>query len=413
MFYIIQFCILLISYGFLKKKIYSGLVFCSTWLFSLLFLGEQNFAYLQPKTLLLCGIMFVSMISGIVLSHKRGCSSLPKQDQLIINERLLLRILCILFVIFAYYFTVTLQNSGGFNLLLIRELNASGSEDTAFQGYTGTFLFFMIAQPLLTAISILYIYSKYKRCKVNRVILVLIVVESIMYLVTSAGRIFVVIIFCFCIALYFVNLKNRNIVIKTKKIVTYGVIGFVALNLMTLSRNSGDVSFSEQLQEYIGCSIVNMDEELSVVDKNLDHNSINCGFYAFGGFLYYPIKFINIITGLDITIPQDDLDYLQAFKLIDFHGREIYYNALVPNIFYYYFDSGIIGVFLFSLLFGYLIGKYEHMADTSFLSFAIYAVSIYYLIFSPMGSQLWKPYMPTTLAWCIYLSKKLIINSPR
>lgn len=400
--------VLIAILGF-TKRLYSLVVFSLSWIASVLFVGYSDYSVLSDRTHLYLLIMILSITTGILISHYHY--SKIKKQRLISEESIkwntvkFLLIVCML--IFLYYFTITIRNAGGINLNLIRSINSADSDDSAFQGYGATLLFFMISQPLFTAISIVLIYSYYHREKAPKYIWTLFVICAFLFLVTNAGRIFIIIILSFFLAGFFANRTGKvKIVINYKKIGFYLLMVFFVLNVMTKSRNSSaeeTISFVQQAKEYVGCSILNMDYELKELKSD---NPLNCGYYAYGGFLYYPIKLCNIFLGTSFRVPADNLEYLQQVKIIEFNGRSIMYNALVPNAFYYYFDSGILGIFLFSILAGLLIGKYEVKTTNGiFLYFALYAIGIYYLLFSPMGSQMWKTYMPMTIVWSIILSK--------
>lgn len=366
----------------------------------------------MDRTKLYLYVMILCTMSGIAFSHYKYKKIYHQRigQNLIVNWKHVKKILAICMIIFSYYFVITIINAGGLNLSVIRSVNSSDNASSAFQGMGATLLFFMIAQPLFTVISLILIYSVFQSNKPPRKIWIMFIVNVFLFLVTNAGRVFIIILLSFSLSAFFIN-KNKQIKSKInyKRISVYLIGIFLVLNIMTKSRNSSaseTVSFIQQAKEYIGCSIINMDYELKDLPKNA---SLHCGYYAYGGFLYYPIKFINILTGSKISVPGEDLEYLQEIKLIEYNGRSIMYNALVPNAFYYYYDSGLFGIIVFSLLSGFLIGKYEIRALSGrFLPFALYAIGIYYLIFSPMGSQLWKTYMPMTIVWSIILSKKYI-----
>lgn len=394
------------------KKIYSIVAFSVTWIISILFVGFSDYYSLMDKTKLCLYTMIVSTVIGIVTSHLAYKKSNNRQiiHEQIINWRKIKNLLIICMFIFLYYFIITIKNAGGLNLNLIRTLNSANNSDSAFQGYGATLLFFIIAQPLLTAISILLIFSLFHKCKASRSIWILFMINAFLFLVTNAGRIFIIIILSFVLAGFLIK-KRRHLTFKVnyKKVLIAFTSIFLILNLMTKSRNSSSsdtITFIQQAKEYIGCSILNMDYEL----KNLQHYpGINCGYYAYGGFLYYPIKIYSIVSGGNYKVPADELEYLQQIKVIEYNGRSIMYNALVPNAFYYYFDSGVLGIIFFSFISGFLIGKYEVKATSgNYLSFALYLIGFYYLIFSPMGSQLWKTFMPMTIIWSYILYKNYV-----
>lgn len=396
------------------KKIYSLVVFSAMWIISLLFVGYSDYRILMDKTKTYLWLMIICTILGILFANyiNKRHIKLRINIKQYINWGKIKILLFICMLIFLYYFTITVIKAGGINLNMIRSLNSTESENSAFQGYGATLLFFMIAQPLFTSISIVLVYSIFHKIKVPKVIWIMFIASAILYLVTNAGRIFIIIILSFSFAGFLAN-KRIGVVSKInyKRGLIYLLGIFLVLNLMTRSRNSSSdetISFIQQAKDYVGCSIINMDYELKELKQE---DRYNCGYYAYGGFLYYPIKLLDVVIRRNLGVPADDLYYLQQIKVIEYNGRSMMYNALVPNAFYFYFDSGIVGIIVFSLLSGLFIGKYEiQISSGEFFAFSMYCIGIYYLLFSPLGSQFWKTYMPMTIVWSLILSKKCINN---
>lgn len=399
----------------IKQKKYTLMLFSSIWMVVFASIGMDRFTAFKTTTLECMYLMIVTNILGLVISKYNFVFSdkyLPKLGFSIdeINFKVLKSSLLICTLILITYFLITLFKAGGLDLNVIRNLNSSTSDSSAFNSYLDTFLFFMLAMPLTTANSLIIIYSKVTGQVLPKSLGYIFLFDCILYLITSAGRIFVIILICFVLSAIFMFRKKLNLL----KIFLYGIFVFAILEIMTISRNINNIGFFEQSIQYIVCSIFHMDMQIDSVDLYKFYD-VNFGFFTYGGFLYYPIKLLNILFSFNIKVPGEYLEYLQIVKIIEFNGNSVYYNALVPDAFYYYFDSGLLGVFIFSFISSYLIGRYEEKCiyNFTFLNYAYFAIGIYSLIFSPMGSQAWKPYIPMTIIWIYILSKYVCIYKIR
>lgn len=392
-------------------------LFSGIWIVALLFVGNEQFEALNFISVQAIVVMLISTFIGFFLSKYKFVidHSFAVYDNLyetgsdktVIKEKILRCLLVVCLLIFGIYFLITIRNAGSFNLAIIRSLNASNSDTSAFKGNFDTLLYYVIAQPIFTVTAIAVVYTFFTRQRLKRSTMIVFFVDFLVYLFTNGGRVFVICVGCFALAGVFRTLMIRGKERLNLKFVMLIVIALITvLTLMTNSRTGNGITFIRQVREYIGCSIVQMDQEILNISSHRN-GSINFGYFTYGGFLYYPIKIINMILGINIQAPSEYFNYLQTFRTINFAGRNVYYNALVPNAFYYYFDSGMLGVCVFSLIAGYIQGKYETWIKKvfSFKNFAFYAISVYSLLFSPMGSQAWKIFIPLSIVWCIIINR--------
>ena len=419
LFFITMFNSFFIFLG-IKRKQYSLSVLNMIWLISFIFLGNDEISSLKSKTFFLLAISLISISLGIISSkkyllkirfcfggHERSNRNTKHCDYPRIDYIQILLFLC--FFILLYYTFVSIKNAGGINLKIIRTINSSNNVNSALNGYLSTFLFYMFCQPLLLAISLVMIYLTFNRFKLKKSIYTLFCLDLIMCLIVSAGRIFLVILFCFLLSYFFMSVnKKTQIKFNFKKVFSTVFILFFALFLMTKSRSS--MSLIDQIVEYVACSFKHMDMQIS----NVNYHRLfkhNFGFFYYGGFLYYPIKILNIIFNFNFKVPGQYLVFLQDVQKIIFKNHTFYYNALVPVTFYQYFDSGLIGVILFSIILGRFVGRNERISfkKNSFLHRSLYCIGIYCLVFSPMGGQAWKPLIPLTIFW-IYILDNLIFK---
>ncbi len=197
--------------------------------------------------------------------------------------------------------------------------------------------------------------------------------------------------------------RNRNFS-NIRKIAIIFLISFFTLNIMTFLRTRlSDKSFVDVSIDYIMGSVLHMDY---LIEDTALYRKYSCyfGTAAYGGFFTYPLKLIDRILGNPIRISA--YDFMAPFVYLPYKGGYLHYNALTPNAYYYYFDSGLVGVVVFSFVAGYISGKSErNLRQKRFINFSVYALMLFYLFFSPLGSQAWKSILPVTFFWCVVLNQ--------
>jgi oligosaccharide repeat unit polymerase len=401
------------------RQYYTLLAFNSAWIVILLLFKNSksiNIFLLGNETLclLLLMILFLNIGYGFGgIRFKRSYHITKKGENKLsiwkLNESAFHLLLGISLIICAYYALRTIS-SYGFDLALSRKASAvSGNDEQKFKSVFDTVLFYGVASPIVNLSLVVFAYQL-MTSKVTKKSIFLIIANIALFTVTSAGRMIVVRLIIYvatiliCLKHLYKRKSNNQISFSFRKFVFVFLIAIIVLNILTVARNSKDVSFVNQTVEYIQGSIIHMDYHIKA-ETFSEQNSF-LGRIAIGGFFYYPIKFLNLIFGTQIKTSNEVMEYLQAYIKINL-GNLQYYNALTPAAYYYYVDSGYFGVLFFSFIHGIILRKAEfpNKNQYSFLNFAILCYALYAALFTPLGGILWNIAMPITIIYTIILSK--------
>lgn len=414
MIYFIIISITLFSVYYLIRPMYIGIIFNITWIyaFSILRTTINNVSPLTERILytsvILFNIAFMIGQNDIVIKNNKKdyfiTNNINKQE---LNHFLINILLYTSFVLLLYY-SFKVVSLYGFNLRSIRA--ADKANFNIFTSIVDTFLFYGFAGSISNLMPILFVYCFINKIRVYKREWTLMLINCVLYIITDAGRMLIVRLALFALAGLIWSVKNKSNfrTLSTKQAVVIMLGIAVALNITTSSRNSGEITFMQQLNNYFGGSLMHMAYQL---DQESTNRQMYFGGVAYGGFFYYAIKILNVF-GFHFMTSNDILFFLQSYKTLHFGNSYLYYNALVPNAYYYYFDSGMPGVVIFSLLSGFLSAKAENKyKKPSFMSFVYFSMLIYAAVFSPIGGISWNFRMPTVVIFAFLLRKRLFSNN--
>ena len=361
-------------------------------------------------TLLLLSLMVIMVNAGYFIALKRKPKISVRQRLEhkggVLDEKMLQVFLIVACVIFAWYAIRTLWVFG-LDLGQIRGHNNVSSENSAFGGQLDTILFYGVATPLIYTAMLIFAYSFSQNVKIQPLTYGLALGALLLQLITTGGGRSIILRG----ALFFVAaVLMRPISWKSlprKKLITYisVCVGMVLLvELLTLVRNKGDITFAGQMLEYIRGSVGHMQYRLT---RPMGPQYYG-GLVTFGGFFYYPLKVLKMLTGWEIQTSNELLAYLQEYRQIQLFDQTKAYNALVPSAFYFFYDNGYVGVIGLSALHGFLMERAERTCrKPSFLGFVMWATCIYMIVYSPLDGVLWTFRHPTTIICCVLLCKLL------
>ena len=403
---IILYAILLLTVGLLcvilRKSAMA--IFNTLWALVIFLCREDLCLESYSQTLLLLTIMIVMVNAGCLLGSVELTSRVRfglLTDRRQFDSRLLTLLLSLAGLIFLFYAVRTAARFG-FDLELIRGTNNSDSEDKVFSSLLDTIAFYGVAMPVIYVGALVCAYNFSQQIRTPRHIYVLILLDMVLYVLTAGGRsMFIRVALFFAAAVLWRMKKPGGINMKWFKYVLLAVAGLlVVMELLTAARNSRDISFLEQAVMYIRGAVSHMRYQL----ERMRSDSWYFGYITYGGFFYYPVTLVSRVLGTDWQTSNEILAFLQKFKYIRVGSESVNYNALVPNVFYYYFDSGYLGVVLFSLFLGLAAGAGERAhAKPGFFRFVLWATAVYAIVYSPMDSVLWPFRYPTALIYCFVL----------
>lgn len=407
----IVLCALLFLYNFVRRR-YVGVIFNVIWLYLLLVI-RNNVPALSSTTagillLMICAFNLSYSLSQYIklksinpfFFHK---NSIDNRDYIITVNHNFFAIALILTLIVLVVYSFRTITSVGINLEIIRGTNRKEAE--IFKSTIDTLLFYGVCGSFVHIGPLVLIYNYMNNIKNKKIEIIIAVINTILFTLVDAGRMLIVRIAIFVLAAIIWNLEKRITAKRfpIRKLILFAVIIVAGLALTTTSRNMGSISFIEQTRQYLAGSIVHMDYQL----QHIDNYTMHYGTITYGGFFYYFIKIINLF-GANVANSNELMTFLQTYKVLVFGEGTIYYNALVPNAFYYYYDSGYLGVALFSTILGAFTASYERTkGKPSFVRYTIFAMALYAVFFTPLGGIFWNFRMPTVILIVLVINRFL------
>lgn len=400
------FVLFAVSIWKLYIKEYAMAIFNALWFVVVVACLEGVFENSQSYTWLLISTMIAFVNIGYIFGkykiilYRKNINSIRIEK---CNWAFLQKLLVLSLSILMVYFIMTVMRYG-INLNLIRSSNNSGSEDTLFNSLLDTLIFYGFSVPMIYTGALVIMYNISQKNKIPRNIIGLICANIIAYVFTTGGRSLVIRIALFlCAAIIWRIHSSGKKNIKIHYILIGGLLLYLMLNIMTILRNTENISFFEQFFQYAKGAILHMDYNI----KNVKTEKLYYGYVTYGGFFYYPVKLLQKLLGIHIDTSNEIMFFLQTYKRLSIgENHTMYYNALLPNAYYYYYDMGYAGVIIFSMILGYVARRGEKSYNKpQFLSFAIWATSIYAIVYSCFGGVLWSFSIPTALIYCVILNK--------
>lgn len=409
------FCFICILFSLINRR-YTGVIYNLIWLFGMQYVA-QNTSYFSEKTFIILAIAIIGFNVGyftpqvkkirFTLTIKRKSSN-NRGTNVILNRKLLDNLLLITTSILLFYSIRTIV-SFGFDFNAIRNGNSSAGENTVYSSVVDTVLYYGIAGAGSYIFPCVAIYCHIKRIKLKVYEWIMIALIVMLSVVSSGGRMHLVRIAIYVMAsMIWITYRNSKIKkISFKTAFTFGAVVMVLLSIITVSRNSADgTTFISQAFDYLFGSLAHMEYQI----RSFEREGIYFGLITYGGFLYYPIKVLNLFLTTPLKTSAEMLVYLQKQVFLNISGSTMYYNALVPNAFYYYYDSGLVGCFLFSMVLGAACKIYERAENESFFRFYMFATTFYAVTFSMLGGIMWTFAVPVTIIFASMLGDKIFVS---
>lgn len=366
---------------------------------------QPQYAQTMGILLLMIGMVNVGCAFGNLPITLTVRPSATTEEDTVFQGRFLRLLLLIACAILLFYAVRTVARFG-LDLQLIRAKNNSDSDTRVFSGLVDTILFYGIAVPIIYVGALCATYNFSRRIPTDRSIYLLLAADMLLYVLSVGGRSLLVRIALFLGAALLWRLEESKHV--RLRLIAYACLAvgllLLLMDVLTSARNSSDISFLEQTVRYIRGSLSHMRYQLDSTASS----TVYAGYITYGGFLYYPVKLLSKVLDLDWKTSSEIMSFLQQYKYLRVGDSYVYYNALVPNAFYYYYDSGYMGVAVFSTCLGTALSVGERgFRQFSFLKFVLWATAFYAIVYSPFGGALWTFRYPMALIYCVLLRKRL------
>ncbi len=185
--------------------------------------------------------------------------------------------------------------------------------------------------------------------KKDKKLLILTLVVAILSAIGDGGRVIFYYVFIHFLIAAAVYKKRFNISRKMKRVtLVLIVLGVTAMYVITKMRGPS-ASIIQQLYLYLAGAIPHLDYRLYVIDSTNSHTH---GWAFLSG---YSKPFFHVISSTGVfNYPQTFLNSLDLMNVDNFVniGEKLTFNAFVTPFFYFYLDGGILGVSLYSALYG-------------------------------------------------------------
>lgn len=408
---VILFTILLLALSgtFLVRRNYGLALFDAVWTVIVFLCRKELQLPRYSQTLLLLVLMTVMVNAGYVLAmvmeKKRSSVPMPTIRREC-EERLVWALLGASAVIFGWYAVRTLRIYG-FDLITIRRENNTANPGSAFGSVADTLLFYGVATPLIYTVILVLAYNLSQGIAADpRLYPVVAGVVLLQMITTGGGRsMFLRAALFFAAAILWRLFTGRQVGGKWLVYLIGALAGFViVMEAVTYIRNKGEITFIGQAVDYIRGAIAHMQYRLTRIREPQFYG----GYVTFGGFLYYPVKLLSALTGWEIPTSNELMAFLQEYRKVQLYDRTMNYNALVPNAFHFFYDSGYPGVVVFSALHGFILERAEAgCRRPTFFRFVLWATCVYMIVYSALDGVLWAFRHPTTIWCCAILGKYL------
>ena len=144
-------------------------------------------------------------------------------------------------------------------------------------------------------------------------------------------------------------------------------------------------------------------------------NGYAMGFVSFNSVIRLLVKLVSLV-GVNLNLPmfeQGNL-YIARFEYTTEVGYGLKYNAFHTFIGDFYVDFGIIGVIVFSIMFGMLsmyVYRLYKKTNGSILSHILYCIILYYIAFSLVRFQLSNTFLGLMLIYSLTIVKFITYNT--
>lgn len=239
--------------------------------------------------------------------------------------------------------------------------------------------------PAVTAHSIFNEKTKNKSKKAGA-LLAISIVNLILSVIKGAGGRLAPLYFALIFIISFLgNRKKHGTSSRKARRLMIVVLSFLvaAVAVATIAR-TGLGNLFKQAYVYFALPTTLLSEWL----PNIANSEHACGLLTFNGIFGYPMRIL-LSFGALLLVPNQYFlarEYLLGAEKYLFVGAGNY-NAFVTPIYYFMYDGGIAFVILASILFGFLVSRFEEKEKDTLRHFCLYSLVFYGILVSFMRIQ--------------------------
>ncbi|MCD7998119.1 MAG: oligosaccharide repeat unit polymerase [Clostridiales bacterium] len=213
------------------------------------------------------------------------------------------------------------------------------------------FEMYIVAAAEFAAVALFPIVLMDKKSKANVILSLEIIFFLILHMFVTGARSFMINIVFVCVLYYLINLNIRREVLEyykkiPKSVITIVILGAIWLVIVATNMRKGEGNLLRELYRYFAISFPLLETKL-----HLDNA------YTYGWTIIYGLvrPIFSLIRSFGIDYP-DGLQY--AIELINANNNFYYVgggkaNSFVTVFYYFYMDFGVIGIPIFSFIYGY------------------------------------------------------------
>lgn len=345
-------------------------------------------------------IIFLSVISFIFgylvvfyILNKKANNYLDPIDSSINIKYIKILIVVLILSSSSFYFNQLINLLRGGTILSNKEAMVIGEVES------GVIMQYFV-RPFEFIIMTISAYFLVKNRKEKFIILSGIYILIMKFLGTGSKSTFIYYIFSLILSYYLFksNVKlSKNI---KRKIWIIILISSVFL-LIYMARTNNLI---ETMYFYICGSIPMLDSVINTNNYNYLGNTL--GFLSFNGIIRFLIKLMSVIgISMKSTLFENANSYLSKFEYTTYVSPTKTYNAFMTYISNFYLDFGVIGVIIFSILFG-MVACYIYLnfiRKKDLYNMILLVLINYFIIMSMVRFQLSNTIMALTFLYAIFL----------
>lgn len=347
----------------------------------------------QTKTYIIILVGLIAYAIGIILGSNniRIVVGKKQSDTYIegysINYVFLYTIMTISLVYFMIQAVEVIRILASGNTYAYIRMLVSADEENVLQGsrILSAIRAFIAVPTTYLAIAVLPIelfYGKRKKLFIFEALLLM-----FLFVFTNGARSVIMWIAIYMLFIYLIYRRNHKITIRIDKkykrrLIWGGIVLFILMLYMTISRKGSDVDIIRQMYIYFVAPLPHFDHYIDVVDAS---HKYGMGFSSFYGLVYPVLYVIRIITGSYSKFITDI--YYMSFEMLEPGynlGNNIYMNAFVTIFYQPYLDGRFLGVILILAVFGYLCSTTFKRAiyNEDLRSMLLYSLLLQKILFS-------------------------------
>ena len=383
---IMLMCLLFILLG-VTLKMRTMILFSLVWFFECLINYISKPQVFDPSdfSLICIGLFILFTNIGMIVCKKTRLKIDSKHSTYTLNTKLFYLINIVAIAYFFYAFTIpSIRITKQYGIFYTRYYTYVASDEffgsTAKLVFAQQFIFALFFASM--AIGIMeFMNSKSSKIYKNPP-LIIGVLEMLLFTYTFKGRtpLFLVLFYLLFSFIYCNKWKGKEVLSfadlsRKSKIRLISVAIIISLVSVSLARFDGLAKIKKYFVMYFGSQLTYFSELIKMYDTKYEF-----GRYIFCGFTDYLKLFLNRILGTGFTLGSSEIGtMIDGYTAI---GPDLHMNAGCTAAFYFYYEAGVFGVIVYSLLSGMIFSIISNtVKQRDNVLWDIAYISILYVIF--------------------------------